>query len=232
MKNASFSMLIVLLCSAQALAQGEPASAPAASQPAPEATSCPDGSAVSWPETRADGAGVESPLRVVFTSVDITRNRFTLRNVSNEAIDFDADGGWALAIWPRTEDFPSGVVIPVGGHLTVFLTESGTNTADSLYLGLGGGSAQLDAERDELSVFSNHKQSGPFLNPAELEAFVRWGAPSQGPTTSIDDEASQARIWTTLEFVRTSEGDAGIVATGDLSGPAGWTTADADCFGP
>jgi hypothetical protein len=200
---------------------------------------CLDVSARTWPTVRADGEGNESPARVIVTAVDLANSRITVRNVSGEPIVFDAEGGWAIAVWPRTEDLPEGIVFPPDRGLTIHLVEAGPPsspesvpdpTLDHLYLGLSGGSAVLNPGAGEFAIFSNNKPSNPFANPGEMEAFVRWGSPSQAGTASLDDEAARARLWTVSQFVRAGAGDAALVATGNTAEPAGWSATTPTCI--
>jgi hypothetical protein len=66
-----------------------------------------------------------------------------------------------------------------------------------------------------------------------MEAFVRWGDDPFGTSTSARDEAAEAGLWQGNEdgdFVVTSAGDPGIIATGDVTTVGGWTIASANCF--
>lgn len=205
----------------------EPA-APEVTEPA--ASDCPiDTTGFSWPPNHFDGAGTTYPTRVAFASIDFENNRVVLQNGTETPVTFSADGGWSMANGTRTEDLPE---FTLAGHasVTLHLTESGTNDTDHIYLSLGGGSARFNAERGEFAVFSAPKPSGPFWDPAEIEAFVRWGGPPRGTTDSYSATAEASGLWTTGTFVATDEVAAGLLATGSIIYDWDWTLAPAECF--
>jgi len=229
---------------AQSLAQDEPAVEPTTQETEtdepvteeaepvePQASNCPiDASGFSWPPNHFDGAGTTFPTRVAFASIDFENNRVVIQNATETPISFAADGGWSMANGTRTEDLPADFTLAGNARVTLHLTETGTDDAEHIYLHLGGGSARFNAERGEFAVFSAPKPSGPFNNPAEIEAFVRWGGPPRGTTDSYSATAEASGLWTTGTFVATDAVAAGLIATGSIIYDWDWTLAPAECF--
>jgi hypothetical protein len=180
---------------------------------------CPNPVAATYPET----------VRVIIESINFSTNSITLRNVGTEPISFRADRGWSLAIWPRTVNLTT-TVIPGSSRVTFHLTDSGADDAANMYLDLGGGSAELNARRGEISFYSANKESGPFRNPEEIEAFLRWGAAPMGSSASVSGVAASAGLWTNGQFVATSDAEVGLIVNGDITDVWSWTPVGAECF--
>ena len=173
----------------------------------------------------------ELPRRVVIVGVDFSTNRVWLRNTSGEAIDFRAERGWSFAMWPRTEDLPMNYSIAADTTIVVHITDSGTNDDTNLYLGLTGGSANLDQEMGELSFYSAEKASGPFRVAEEMEAFLHWGRViGGGGSSSTARTGQEAGLWNMGEAGETGDGVTGIVAAGDVADVWSWLPAAPECF--
>lgn len=193
----------------------------------PPEDSCPDRMALSWPETRNGAAGA-LPIRVIIEAVDFAGDRLVLRNVSQRPIALE---GWDVVLDSFAHPaFPEGLVLLPGSRIALSTRGQGTNDECHVWSGQGANAYDLKAEVGELGVRADMNKPAVLDN---LEAYVRWGADPPDPGTRLRDEAAAAGLWADLEggFVPTTGDTPGIVATGDLSTPAGWRVPQAPCFG-
>ncbi len=163
--------------------------------------------ASSWGALNCPIEGPTAGNDLVFENVDTVTGEITIRNKGAGAINIGS-GPWQLCA-SFTYALVTSVSI-VSGDLDLASDEAVTVQWD------GAISASSD-----LGLYD----SGTFTDSASMQAFTQWGAGGIGR----ESVAVGASLWTAGDFIDLHGAD-GFTATGDVTGSAGYTRADAVCL--
>ncbi|MBN1947662.1 MAG: hypothetical protein JW797_18500 [Bradymonadales bacterium] len=197
---------------------------------------------VTFPETLEDGEGNTRAIQVIVEAVDFENDIVVIKNVSDASITFD--NTWRVYTQIAPVEI-NGFVLAAGSRVKVHTTGSGINDADDYYCNLT--TAWLEACSGELAIIHNPSPDTSWYNvPNFIEAHLIWG--NRYPMTASatwNDEAVSAGAWTTpyngassnidvcwatgqqptcIEGGGCAANDVGLVATGDVTDPTGWTS--------
>jgi len=177
-------------------------------------------------ENASTTANVANTGGIVIQSLDFATSRVVLKNVTAGAKDIS---NWILCFGPPTYlSIPAATSVPDSGTLTLVL-------GDGPCGGLAGGEVCISGSY----TLKNTEELGLYIDtnyamPASIRAYVRWGTTDGSTSDARQVPAAGAGLWPANgmanEFVPICSTDDGLIATGDVTSAAGWTSANAPCF--
>ncbi|MBN1944280.1 MAG: hypothetical protein JW797_01335 [Bradymonadales bacterium] len=221
----------------------QPLVAPTAPPPAvvaPANPPCPDVSGVTFPPTLQGGT---RPTQIIITAIDFVNDIVVIKNVTAETMTLT--DRWRIFTKGADRSLNNLTLAP-GASVRLHLVADEINDAENLYLNQV--TLRLEACSGEAAILHNtgNQRAGWFNDPGFIQSFVMWGSiiPTSSSAT-LNDEAVGAGAWVgdfgqTTSYIPTgwfeyehvrcavarpnaSVDDLGIIATGDITQPGGWT---------